>query len=129
MTADPTEFPRAFASAFGTQDADAMAALFAEDGSLHALTGHLAEGRAAIAAGMRAEFAGLSRMARLVTGKTALRPMGPGAAILHQRYVVTGLRDATGAELPRVAALLTAVLAAREGGWQALTATFAVVEG
>ena len=41
---------------------------------------------------------------------------------------MTGLRDESGAELPRVAALLTAVLVAKGDGWQALTATFAVVE-
>ena len=78
---------------------------------------------------MQQEFAGLSRMARLVTGKTALRPLGPGAAVLHQRFVVTGLRDASGAELPRIGALLTAVLVAKGEGWLALTATFAMVEG
>ncbi len=126
---DPADFPRAFAVAFGTQDAEGMAALFAEDGGFHALTGHWSEGRSQIAEGMRQEFAGLSRMARLVSGKLALRPMGPGAAILHQRFVVTGLRDATGTELPRVGALLTAVLAAKGEGWVALTATFAVLEG
>jgi uncharacterized protein (TIGR02246 family) len=126
---DAADFPRAFANAFGTQSAEGIAALFAEDGSFHALTGHWAEGRPAIMEGMRQEFAGLSRMARLVSGKTSLRALGPGAAILHQRYVVTGLRDASGAELPRVGALLTAVLAAKGDGWLALTATFAVLEG
>lgn len=125
---EPTEFPRAFAAAFGAQDAEGFAQLFTEDGSFHSLTGHWAESRPLIAEGMRAEFAGLSRMARLVSGKTALRALGPGAAILHQRFVVTGLRDASGAELPRIGALLTAVLAAKAEGWQALTATFSVVE-
>ncbi|NEX47805.1 SgcJ/EcaC family oxidoreductase [Pseudotabrizicola algicola] len=128
MTA-ANDFPRAFAQAFGSQSAEALAALFAEDGSFHMLTGHWAEGRSQIAKGMQMEFAGLSRMARLVTGKTALRPLGPGAAVLHQRFVVTGLRDASGGELPRIAALLTAVLAAKGEGWLALTATFAMVEG
>ncbi len=123
-----TDFPRAFAAAFGSQDAEGFAALFAEDGSFHALTGHWANGRDSIATGMREEFAGLSRHARLVTGKATVRPIGPGAAIVHQRYVVTGLRDASGAELPRIGALLTAVLAAKGDGWVALTATFAMVE-
>jgi uncharacterized protein (TIGR02246 family) len=125
---DPAGFPRAFAAAFGAQDAEAFAALFAEDGSFHALTGHWTEGRNRIADAMRQEFAGLSRMARLVTGKTAQRQLGPDTIILHQRFVVTGLRDASGAELSRVGALLTAVLASRNGTWQVLTATFAVIE-
>ena len=124
----PADFPRSFAAAFGVQDAEALAALFAENGSFHCLTGQFCDGRPAITKGLAAEFSGLSRMARLVSGKFALTPIGPGAGILHQRYVVTGLRDESGAELPRVAALLTAVLVAKGDGWQALTATFAVVE-
>lgn len=125
---DAADFPRAFAAAFGAQDAPTLAALFAEDGNFHSLTGHFAEGRRAIEAGIEAEFAGLSRMARLVTGKAALRALGPGAVVLHQRFVVTGLRDAGGAEMPRVGALLTAVLVAKSDGWQAITATFAALE-
>lgn len=125
---EAADFPRAFAAAFGAQDANGLAALFAEDGSFHGLTGQFSEGRKAIETEMQAEFAGLSRMARLVTGKFRLRALGPGAAILHQRFVVTGLRDAQGQDLARVGALLTAVLVAKEEGWHALTATFAVVE-
>lgn len=120
-------FARAFAAAFGAGDAGAMAGLFAEDAALHSLTGQFLQGRKAIATGLAAEFAGLCRQARLVSGKAGIRPMGPGAAILHQRFVVTGLRGEDGAELPRIGALLTVVLAAREGGWQALTATFAML--
>ena len=125
---DAASFSRQFATAFGARDAAALAALFVEDGSLHSLTGRLLEGQEAITTGLAEEFAGLARMARLVSGKAATRMIGPGAAILHQRFVVTGLRDATGAELPRVGALLTVVLAAKGPGWQALSATFAVLE-
>lgn len=125
---DPAAFSRQFAAAFGARDATVLAALFAEDGSLHGLTGRFHEGRPAIEQGLAEEFAGLARMARLVSGKATTRMIGPGAAILHQRFVVTGLRDATGSELPRVGALLTVVLAANSDGWQGLTATFAVLE-
>lgn len=124
-----TTFARAFAIGYSTGQAEALAALFAEDGSLHALTGQFLTGRKEIARGLAGEFAGLARAARLVTGRTGERAIGPGAVILHQRFVVSGLCNAQGAELPRIGALLTAVLAAREDGWQALTATFAVLEG
>ncbi len=122
-----TAFARAFAAAFGAGDAMAMAGLFAEDGSFHSLTGQFLQGRDEIARGLAAEFEGLYQQARLVSGKAGLSQMGPGAAILHQRFVVTGLRAEDGAELPRVAALLTVVLAAREDGFQALTATFGIL--
>lgn len=125
---DPTAFSRTFAAAFGAQDTAGIAALFTKDGTLHSLTGQLAEGRVALEACLADEFAGLSRMGRLVTGKAVLRPVGPQAMVLQQRFVVTGLRDATDAELPRVAALLTVVLVAQNGDWLALTATFGAIE-
>lgn len=125
----PLDFPRAFATAFGAQDAAGLAALFAEDGSFHALTGTFAESRAAIQPLCEAEFAGLSRMARLVTGKVSLRKIAPEITLLHQRFVVTGLRDQHGAEMPRVAALLTAVLQVKGESCLALHAAFNVVEG
>lgn len=125
---EPAEFPRAFAAAFGSGQGREIASLFSEDGSFHSLTSQFLEGRKAIENGVAAEFSGLCQTARLVSGKTNLRMLGPGAAILHQRFVVSGLRDEGGQELPRLAALLTAVLVGREGGWQALTATFAVVD-
>jgi uncharacterized protein (TIGR02246 family) len=124
----PADFPRAFATTYAVQDAQSLAGMFTEDGCLHGLTGHFAQGRHEILLGLRAEFAGLSQNAKLINGKTILRALGPGAAILHQRYVVMGLRDASGAELPRIAALLTCLLTAKGEGWQALTATFAVLE-
>lgn len=126
---DPQQFPRLFAQSFGAQNHTGLAELFASDGSLHSLTGQHLEGRKAIEAGLAEEFAGLSRMARLVTGKTSQQVLGDQVVILHQRFVVTGLRDASGAELPRLGALLTAVLFLEAGLWLAKTATFAVVEG
>ncbi len=125
---DAADYPRTFAACFGSRDAAGMAALFTEDGSFHSLTGQFSAGTRAIEAVLQAEFAGVTRLARLVTGKASLRPLGPGFVVLHQRFVVTGLRDEAGAEIPRVAALLTAVLADGAPGWQAVTATFAVVE-
>lgn len=125
---DPTTFARQFAAAFGAQDSGAIAALFAPQGSLHSLTGRHLEGRAAIEQGLAEEFAGLSRMARLVTGRASHDSIGEVARILHQRFVVTGLRDAAGQDLPRMGALLTVVLVAGADGWQAHAATFAVLD-
>lgn len=126
---EPQTFARQFAQAFGSQDAAGLAALFSQDGCLHSLTGRHLEGQREIETGLAEEFAGLSRMARLVTGRAGQQSLGQDVVILHQRYVVTGLRDADGAEIPRVAALLTAVLARQADEWFAKTATFAVVDG
>jgi len=123
----PEDFPRAFASAFSTQDAPAIAALLDPDADLVTPTGQHAEGRDAVTDALSAEFAGVFRTARLVKGKLKLRPLGPQTALLAQRYVVAGARDAGGAELPRCSLLLTATLAATPQGWQALAAQLSML--
>jgi hypothetical protein len=76
----------------------------------------------------RDELAGAFSQSRLVTGKTRLRPLGPGAAVLQQRFVLSGMVDAQGRGMGRTGAILIAVLVARIGGWQAITLQFSAVE-
>jgi uncharacterized protein (TIGR02246 family) len=123
----PEDFSRAFASAFSAQDAASLAALMEENADLITPTGQYAEGRPAIEAALAAEFAGVFRTARLVKGKLRLRPLGPGAALITQRYVVTGAQNESGADLPRCALVLTATLAATPSGWQALAAQLSIL--
>jgi uncharacterized protein (TIGR02246 family) len=121
--AAPEDFPRAFAAAFATQNAADLTAMMADDADLLTPTGQWAEGRTAILLALEAEFSGLFRTARLITGRLRLRPLGPGATILTQRFVLIGAVDEAGAELPRSAMMLSAVLVARPQGWQAMTAS------
>lgn len=121
-------FPRAFAAAWGARDSAALARLLVEDGDMLSLTGGWAEGRRAAESLFRDELAGAFSQSRLVTGKNRLRPLGPGAAVLQQRYVLSGLVDEQGRDTGRIAAILIAILVARAGGWQAMTLQFSVVE-
>lgn len=123
------EFPRVFARLWGARDATGLANLMAEDADMLSLTSGWAEGRRAIEALLRDELAGGFSQSRLVTGKTRLRPLGPGAAVLQQRFVLSGLRDETGRDIGRSGAMLIAVLVARVGGWQAISLQFSAVEG
>jgi len=116
----PEELPKLFAAAFGKGDAATIAAWLTSDADVVSLTGAVAEGAHEAQAIFEGEFAGLLSQAKLVTGKAKLRPLGPGAAILTQRYVVSGARDETGAELPRIGCQLTAMLAATREGWRAV---------
>lgn len=122
----PESFAKAFAAAFGAQDAGALAGMLAEEAGVVSLTGGVAESRAEAEALFAAEFAGTLARARLVTGKARLMPIGPGGAVLHQRYVVTGLADEAGQDLPRLGAMLVAVLLARAEGWRVASLTFSV---
>lgn len=121
------DFPRAFSQAFATQSGADIAALLAPDGQGLTLSGQWAEDRAAMESAWAAEFSGLLARARLVTGRVNLRMLGPGAAVLSQRYVVSGALDAAGAEMPRIPAVLAAVIIATTGGWQAVSLSFSAI--
>lgn len=123
----PEEFPRLFAAALALQDAAALVAILAEDAEVLTLTGALAEDAVEAGRAFEMEFSGSLSGVRLVSGKNRLRPLGPGGAVLHQRYVVIGARDAAGRELPRFGALLTAVLLARADGWRAVSLSFSAL--
>ena len=120
----PETFAKLFATAFAAQDAPALVQMLAEDAEVVTLTGAIAEDHAEAKRAFDQEFAGIFARVRLVSGKTRLRPLGPGGAILHQRYVVIGAQDQQGQELPRFGAVLTAVLLARADGWRAVSLTF-----
>jgi len=128
MVTDPAGFPRAFAAAWGKRDAGALAALIVEDGDMLSLTGGHAEGRAEIEALFQAELAGAFSQSRLVTGRTKLRALGAGAAVLVQRFVLSGLVDGAGADLGRIGALIVATLVEGPEGWQAVTLQISALE-
>jgi ketosteroid isomerase-like protein len=120
----PETFPRLFAAAFAAQDSEALAAFFAADASLQSLTGLWAESPEEIEAAFAAEAAGIFARARLVTGKGSLRPLNPFAALLRQRYTVSGAVDESGAELPRFATILVAVLERNNTAWLVQSLSF-----
>ncbi|MDP3861634.1 MAG: SgcJ/EcaC family oxidoreductase [Phaeovulum sp.] len=122
--AAPADLARAFSAAWAARDAGAIAALFAEDADFLSLTGGAAEGRAVIADLFAAEFAGTFARARLVTGRSKLRPLGPHAAVVLQRFVLSGLVHADGADAGRLGAVLMATLSPDAQGWQVVAAQF-----
>lgn len=121
---NPEEFPRHFAAAFAAHDADALTALFLPDATLQSLTGLWAESPDEIHDCFATEAAGIFRQARLVTGKGTLRDLGPHAMLLRQRFMISGATEESGAELPRFAAMLVAVLEKNDGDWRVQSLTF-----
>jgi uncharacterized protein (TIGR02246 family) len=120
----PEDFSALFAAAWLRRDAAALANLAAEDADMLTLSGLWCEGRPAIESALASELAGTFAHARLVTGRTRLRPLGPGAAVLSQRFVLSGLIDAEGRNIGHLGTVLSAVLVARADGWQAMTLQF-----
>ncbi len=124
MMKTPADLSRDFAAAFARRDGHAVAALCVPDADFLSLTGAWAEGREAIAEVMAEEFAGLLAEARLVTGRSKQRALGPHGAVMLQRYVVSGLRHPDGSDAGRQGAVLAATLVASVGGWLILSASF-----
>jgi uncharacterized protein (TIGR02246 family) len=129
MLISPDDFSRSFVQAWGARDAQALAALCAEDAEMLTITGLWCEGRPRIHEVLQAELDGAFTQSRLVTGKARLRPLGPGAAVLTQRFVLSGIVDEDGRDAGRVGAVLSAVLLARADGWQASTLHFVALAG
>jgi len=123
------DFARSFAAGWIARDAAALAALMTEDADMLSLTGAWSEGRGAITATLRGELQGLFARARLVTGRSKLRMLGTDRAVLHQRFVLSGLRGPEGQDMGRVGALLIAVLEQRPEGWRAVALQFTATEG
>lgn len=128
LLSTPADLPRAFALAWSARDARALAGFFAADADFLSLTGAAAEGVDEITEVLAGELAGAFARARLVTGKTKLRPLGPHAAVLLQRFVLTGIVHADGSDAGRIGAVLAATLVANGAGWEIVAAQF-VAEG
>jgi hypothetical protein len=101
-----------------------LQAFFGPDASLQSLTGAWAESPEEIAAVFEAEAAGIFARARLVTGKGSIRPLNPFAALLRQRFTISGALTETGTEIPRFPAMLIAVLERADMQWQVQSLTF-----
>lgn len=121
-------FARNFSACWLSQDAATLGTLFSEDADFLSLTGAWAEGRAAIEKVLKSEWRGAFAKARLVTGRGKIRPLGPVVAVTHQRFVLSGIRNADGSDAGRISTLLTAVLSRQPGGWVAVSVQF-VAEG
>jgi uncharacterized protein (TIGR02246 family) len=114
--------PRAFAAAWMARDAGALAALFAEDADFVNVVGIWWEDRAAI---HKAHHYGLTtffRDSRLTVGRVKLRPLAPGAAVVHARMILTGQRAADGTEAGPRHTILTFVMAEGPDGWLCVAA-------
>lgn len=122
LPATPEDFPRAFAAAWMARDARALAALFAADADFVNVAGLWWEDREAIARAHHRALTTFFAETRLVTGRTKVRMIGPDAAVVHQRFLMTGQRLPDGTEGGRRTTVLAFVLTRTVQGWQAVAA-------
>jgi uncharacterized protein (TIGR02246 family) len=120
--AAPEDLPEAFRAAWMARDADALAALFAEDADFVNVVGIWWEDREAI---RRAHHYGLTRFfreSRLVVGRVKLRRIGEDAAVVHARLILAGQIGKDGDVAGRRQTVLTCVMARRGDGWICVSA-------
>lgn len=119
----PEDIAPAFAAAWMDRDADALAALFTEDADFVNVVGIWWEDRAAI---RKAHHYGLTtffRSSRLTVGRTKLRRIGPDAAVVHARMILSGQTAPDGSEAGRRNGILSFVMARQgDGGWLCVSA-------
>ena len=118
----PDEMPRAFAAAWMARDADALAALFAEDADFVNVVGLWWEDRAAIRTAHHYGLTTFFRDSRLSVGRVKLRALGPDAAVVHARMILIGQRAPDGAEAGARHTILSFVMERGEAGWLCVSA-------
>jgi uncharacterized protein (TIGR02246 family) len=117
----PEDMPRAFAAAWAARDADALAALFAQDADFVNVVGLWWEDRDAI---RKAHHYGLStffRASRLTVGRVKVRDLGE-TAVVHARMVLTGQLAPDGTEAGTRHTILSFVMARQAEGWLCVSA-------
>lgn len=122
LPATPEDFPKAFAAAWMARDAATLAALFAPDADFVNVAGIWWEDRAAIEAAHNHALTSFFADSRLVTGRTKVRRLGADAALVHQRFILTGQRLPDGGEAGRRSTVILFVLRHAPEGWQAVAA-------
>lgn len=120
--AAPEEMPHAFADAWTARDADALAALFAEDADFVNVVGIWWEDRSAIRAAHDYGLTTFFRDSRLAVRRVKLRRLGADAAVVHARVSLTGQLTPDGRRAGPRSGVLTLVMERRGDEWLCVAA-------
>jgi uncharacterized protein (TIGR02246 family) len=98
-----------YEAAYNAGDADAVAAIYAFDGSHTYALGFTHRGRFEVATGLKEQFTGSLKGTRIMIKPLRIRALSIDVAIEEASFSVTGLKDASGVELPPVCGLCLGV--------------------
>jgi uncharacterized protein (TIGR02246 family) len=119
---EPVQLVDRLTAAFNTKDAEAFAALFAEDAEFVNILGRRMRRRDGIAAGHEIVFARLLAGSRLSVTRIDILPLGDDMAMMHATWTRERLPDATPTTLPPGTGIFTFV-ACRTDDWLLVGAT------
>jgi uncharacterized protein (TIGR02246 family) len=91
-----------YEAAYNAGDAEALGAIYAINATHTYALGFTHRGRDEIARGLREQFAGPFRGTHMVITPLHIRALCPEVAVEEASFVLSGLKDASGAELPPV---------------------------
>ena len=113
---------RGFADGWNRSDANAVAALFAEDADFVDVVGLWWHNRAGIERAYAYGLGTLFRDSTMTAGRVAVKYAGEGVAIVHVRWPLSGQLDQIGAPLDDRKTLRVFVAENRNGEWVVVAA-------
>ena len=109
-----------YEAAYNAADADAVAAIYAVDGTHTYALGMTHRGRIEIAKGLREQFAGPMKGTRISITPLHIRPLSSDVAVEEASFSVSGLSDPSGTELPPVDGLCLGIYQKTGEQWYAV---------
>ncbi|RFC64725.1 SgcJ/EcaC family oxidoreductase [Mesorhizobium denitrificans] len=107
----------AFVAAWNTHDAEAFAAIFADDADFTNVFGMKARGRASIEQFHRPIFETMFKDSHLEVMDTQVRPIRPDVIALDMHWSMLRARDPVGNEWPKRHGLISVVVAREQDAW------------
>jgi len=106
-----------YEAAYNAGDVEAMAAIYAIDATHTYAIGLTHRGRLEIAEGLKAQLAGPQKGAHMTVTPLHIRSLSPDVAVEEASFVISGLKDAGGAEVPPVNGLCLVVYQKQGEQW------------
>jgi len=106
-----------YEAAYNAGDADAVATIYAVDGTHTYVFGVTHRGRVEIANGLKAQFAGPIKGTRMTITPLHIRLLSSDIAVEEASFSVSGLKDASGTALPPANGFCLAVYQKDGGQW------------
>jgi uncharacterized protein (TIGR02246 family) len=109
-----------YVAAYNAGDADAIAAIYAVNGTHTYALGFTHRGRVEIANGLKEQFAGPMKGTRISITPLHIRPLSSDVAVEEASFSVSGFKDASGTILPPINGLCLGVYQKNGGQWFAV---------
>lgn len=108
-----------YEAAYNAGDAEALAAIYAVDATHTYALGFTHRGRAEIAKGLSEQFAGPFKGTRMAVTPLHIQALCPEVAVEEASFVLTGLKNPAGIDLPPVSGFCLAVYRKEGKQWYA----------